>query len=156
MVAVGGGHPVECSPNSDGPAHGGLRGLPQQGAEAGPDHRPGVRGRLLRPLGAALTIHDGDDRRVKAARLYAAGRSTHEIAAQLDVDATTIRRWLQPLVELRRRGPRGRLDVTDAEILQLRDSLHLSFAAIANEVAMSKTGVRMRYAVATTGTRPDR
>lgn len=100
---------------------------------------------------------DSDDkRRGKAARLYTAGRDTREIADELAVDATTIQRWLRPLVELRRRGPRGRVDVTDEEITELRDGLHLSYAAIAAQVDMSKTGVRMRYAVATTGRRPDR
>jgi DNA-binding transcriptional regulator WhiA len=45
----------------------------------------------------------------------------------------------------RRRGPRGRVDVPDALLRELRDEERLSFAAIAEVTGMSKSGVRHRF-----------
>lgn len=98
-----------------------------------------------------------DSRRATALAAYGAGSTTREIAAQLgDVNPTTIARWIAQADMLRRTGPRGRTDVPDSLIVELRDVEHLSFSAVAAEVQMSKTGVINRYRVATEGQRRDR
>lgn len=98
-----------------------------------------------------------DPRRVAATAAYRAGATTREIAAQLgDVNPTTIARWVAQVDALRRTGPRGRTDVPDSLIVELRDVEHLPFAALAAEVGMSKSGVLHRYRVATEGHRRDR
>lgn len=85
-------------------------------------------------------------------RLYTKGRTTREIAAEIGIDAKTVRRILaDAAIERRRTGPRGRLDVDTEAILEMRDDLHMSWQEIADAAGMSKTGVRMRYATATTG-----
>ena len=82
---------------------------------------------------------------------------SQEVAvAELGVDPSTVRRWIAQVDTLRRTGPRGRTDVPDALIVELRDVERLSFAAVAGEVRMSKTGVVHRYQVATEGARRDR
>jgi AsnC-type helix-turn-helix domain len=97
----------------------------------------------------------------EAKRLYHRGLDTRAIAAQMGKDPRTVARWLGD--EVRRPGPRGRLDVTDQRILDLRDRSAttegagpMSFEEIARMVGMSKTGVRMRYYQLTGRQRPDR
>lgn len=104
----------------------------------------------------------------EARRLYHLGLSTYAVAAQVGRDARTVQRWLAG--ETRRRGPRGRLDVTDQRILDLRTVVSdpereakglppakpVSFAEIAALVGMSKTGVRNRYYTLIGRPRPDR
>jgi transposase-like protein len=97
-----------------------------------------------------------DPRRDHAITAYRGGATGHEIAAQLDVDPSTVRRWIAQEQALRRTGPRGRVDVPDELIVELRDVEQLSYATIAGEVGMSKTGVLTRYRVATEGQRRDR
>jgi hypothetical protein len=90
----------------------------------------------------------------EARRLYRLGLDTRTAAAALGVAPSTVARWLGD--ETRRRGPRGRLDVRDRRILDLRDCESLSFEAIGRRVGMSKTGARMRYYAVTGRTRPER
>jgi transposase-like protein len=97
-----------------------------------------------------------DSRRAAAIAAYRAGATTREIAAQCDVHPVTIGRWVAQVDALRRTGPRGRLDVADSLIVELHDVEHLSFAATAAEVKMSKSGVINRYRTATEGKRRDR
>lgn len=102
-----------------------------------------------------------DESRTEATRLYRLGLDTRAVAAQVGADPRTVARWLGD--EVRRRGPRGRADVRDQKILDLRDrsataegGQPMSFEAIGRAVGMSKTGVRMRYYALTGRTRPDR
>lgn len=96
-----------------------------------------------------------DESRVaEAARLHRLGLDTRAIGAQLGADPRTVARWLGD--EVRRRGPRGRVDVHDARILEMRDRDGLSFGEIARRVKMSKTGARMRYYALTGRSRPER
>ena len=95
-----------------------------------------------------------EGRAAEAARLHRLGLDTRAIGAQLGADPRTVARWLGD--EIRRRGPRGRVDVQDARILQLRDQDGLSFEEIGRRVRMSKTGVRMRYYALTGRPRPER
>lgn len=97
--------------------------------------------------------HDGS-RMAEAIRLYRLGLDTRAVAAQLGADPRTVARWLGD--EVRRRGPRGRADVQDARILELKDREGLSFEETARRVGMSKTGARMRYYALTGKPRPDR
>ncbi len=104
----------------------------------------------------------------EAKRLYRQGLSGPAIAAQIGKDPRTVQRWLGD--EVRRRGPRGRLDVTGQRILDLRTVAPdpereakglpprkpMSFAEIAGLVGMSQTGVRMRYYALIGRARPDR
>ena len=76
--------------------------------------------------------------------------------ASLGVHQMTVARWLAQVTTLRRTGPRGRTDVPDRLIVELRDVERLSFTAIAAQTQMSKTGVINRYRVATEGRRRDR
>lgn len=88
---------------------------------------------------------------------YLAGATARELGARHGVDQMTVQRWLRQADVARRRvGPRGRTDVTTALVVELRDVEQLSFAAIAAEVDMSKTGVLNRYRVATEGARRGR
>jgi transposase-like protein len=96
------------------------------------------------------------DYRTAVITAYLAGATTREIATQLGVSATTVARWIAQADVLRRTGPRGRVDIPDNLIVELRDVEQLSFSAIATEVRMSKTGVINRYRVATEGKRRDR
>ena len=89
----------------------------------------------------------------RAARAYRSGRTLREIAAQHGVDSKALWSAIRGRVDIRRRGPRGRTDVTDAQILELRDELGLSWRELAQQVEMSPTGVRARYLMATTGQR---
>lgn len=86
-------------------------------------------------------------------RLYRKGRTIREISAELGVDSKTVWRHLRGVVEPRRTGPRGRADVTDELIVSLRDDDEMSWPQIAREVQMSRSGVRARYLLATTGER---
>lgn len=95
-----------------------------------------------------------DSRAAEASRLYRAGLDTRAVAAQLGADPRTVARWLGD--DVRRRGPRGRVDVRDAKILDLHDREGLSFEEIGRRVGMSKTGVRMRYYALIGRSRPDR
>lgn len=97
-----------------------------------------------------------DPRRAHALAAYRAGATGQEIAAELDVVPSTVRRWIAQAEALRRTGPRGRTDVPDGLIVELRDVEQLSFAAVASECGMSKTGVINRYRMATEGRRRDR
>lgn len=85
----------------------------------------------------------------RAVRMYRSGRTLREIEARLGVDNRAVWAAIRGQVETRRRGPRGRTDVTDAQIVELRNDLELSWAQIAAQVGMSRTGVRARYLVAT-------
>ena len=114
-----------------------------------------------------MTRKRDEDRVAKAAALYSSGKTTREIGAELTVDPRTVARWVGGAV--RRPGPRPRAGV-DRKILELRTVQpdpereaqglppreHLSFAEIARQVGMSKTGVRMRYYALTGRARPDR
>ncbi|MGH9288441.1 MAG: helix-turn-helix domain-containing protein [Acidimicrobiales bacterium] len=97
-----------------------------------------------------------DPRRGKALAAYRAGATGTEIAAQLAVCPSTVRRWIAQEQTLRRTGPRGRTDVPDALIIELRDVDQLPYAAIAAVTRMSKTGVINRYQAFTEGRRRDR
>ena len=90
----------------------------------------------------------------EAARLYASGKTSREIGAELGRAPRTIERWLGDAA--RRRGPRPRADVKDQLILDLKDREGLSFAEIGRRVHMSTTGARMRYYALTGRDRPDR
>lgn len=94
------------------------------------------------------------DRPAIARAAYAAGATTREIADSLGVSPTMVSRWVGPDA-LRRTGPRGRADVRDARIVELRDA-GMSFAEIGRRVGMSKSGVTHRYRIATEGARRDR
>lgn len=97
-----------------------------------------------------------DPRRATAIAAYRAGETSYEIAARLDVDPSTVRRWVEQVETLRRTGPRGRREVPSALIVELRDVERMSFGAIATDVGMSKSGVMTRYRLATEGGRRDR
>ena len=90
----------------------------------------------------------------EALRLYSLGQETRAIAAQVGADPRTVQHWLADVI--RPRGPRKRADVSDDDILDLRDNAHLSFQQIALETGMSKTGARLRYYALTGRPRPDR
>lgn len=89
----------------------------------------------------------------RAARLYRAGQTLREIAAKMDTDSKAVWRAIAGRTETRRTGPRGRTDITDTQVIELRDDLELSWQEIADKVGMSRTGVRARYQMATTGQR---
>lgn len=87
----------------------------------------------------------------RAVRLYRAGRTLREVAAEMELadrSGGSLYRHLRGQLPPRRRGPRGRTDVTDAQILELRDELQLAWSEVAEEVGMSKTGVQVRYRAA--------
>jgi len=87
------------------------------------------------------------------AALYGAGLTTREVAARLGVEATTVRRWLREAEQpVRRPGPQGRTDV-DTTALVARRAAGLSWAELATEAGMSRTGVRRRVLTATSGQR---
>ena len=87
------------------------------------------------------------DRARTAVRLYGEGRTTREIAAELGIDAETVRRSLAAeAVKLRRSGPRGRIDIATETITELRDEQHMSWRQIADATGLSRTAVRKRYA----------
>ena len=84
-----------------------------------------------------------DSRAAEAARLYASGQTTREIAAEMGVDPRTVARWAGDAI--RRRGPRGRTDITDETIWSLRYGPEkLSYQAIADRTGLARTGVRKR------------
>jgi hypothetical protein len=94
-----------------------------------------------------------ESRRAEARRLYHEEKLTRdEVAARLGVRGQTAGRWID---EMRSPGRRKRGDVADDDILELR-AAGLSFQAIALELRMSKTGVRLRYGQLTGRERPDR
>jgi alkylhydroperoxidase family enzyme len=94
-------------------------------------------------------------RRDEARRLYAAGASFAEIAAQLGADRRTVQRWCADLV--RRPGPRPNPAVTNERIIEMRDVEGLSYAQIATLTALgSWTSARERYRAAKGIARPDR
>lgn len=77
---------------------------------------------------------------------YRKGETTRELAERNKVAESTIRRLLKTEgIERRRSGPRGRLDVSDDEIVRLH-FLGLSWQQVADELGMSRTGVRKRWA----------
>ena len=80
----------------------------------------------------------------RAAAAYRSGATTREIAAQLGVHESTVRRWLAAAgVPMRSRGSRPRL--VAAAVARLRDR-GASWEAVARRVKASKTGVRKAYA----------
>jgi DNA invertase Pin-like site-specific DNA recombinase len=85
-----------------------------------------------------------DEGRVaEAARLYATGLGTRQIGARLGTDPRTVARWLGDGV--RRQGSRGRTDVSDRQVLDLRHGPpKLGYDAIARRTGLSKTAVRKR------------
>ena len=86
-----------------------------------------------------------EGRAAEAARLYATGLDTRQIGEQLGADPRTVARWVGD--EVRRRGPRGRTDVSDKTVWQLRYGAEkLGFDAIAKRTGLSKTAVRKRLA----------
>jgi len=86
--------------------------------------------------------------------LYAAGLTTREVAARLDVEATTVRRWLREADQMvRRSGPRGRTDVDTLTLMSMR-AAGLSWQEMARASGMSRTGVRLRVLTAESGHRP--
>jgi uncharacterized protein YjcR len=92
----------------------------------------------------------------RAVQLYLDGATTRDIGQQLGVDPRTVRRWIAGQVPLRRRGPRGRTDVTDDVVRDLREAQQASYAQIADQVGMSKQGAMQRYWRLTGRPRPDR
>lgn len=92
----------------------------------------------------------------EARRLHRLGLTTRTIAERMDKDPRTIARWTADMA--RPRGPRPSTSAeTDALIVELRSgAVQVPFAAIAEEVGMSKTGVRMRYYALTGRERPER
>lgn len=108
-----------------------------------------------------MTRKRDEYRAARAVALYSSGQTTREIAAALEADPRTIARWVGE--DVRRRGPRGRTDVRDQRILDLRDrsattegGQPVSFAEIGRVVGMSTTGVRLRYWALTGRPRPGR
>lgn len=85
--------------------------------------------------------------------MYRRGKTYRQLAARYGVGERTIRRILAGSVEPRRTGP-PKAPTTDEEIIRLRDEDGLSWRALAAEVGMTSSGVRKRYAVATTGEHP--
>ena len=99
-----------------------------------------------------MTRTTDERRRAHAARLYAGGASTRQIAGQIGVHRSTVTRWLAGAA--RPRGPRP--DRTaDGTILRMREQ-GASYAAIAAQVGMSASGVRWRHHALTGRPRPDR
>lgn len=94
------------------------------------------------------------DRIAEAVRLYADGATTREVAALLGVRDTTVGRWVGDAA--RPRGRRKRDDVTDADVIAMREEDELSWNEMAATLRMSRTGVRMRYAQASGQGRPGR
>ena len=88
----------------------------------------------------------------RLAREYERGASYRALAAKYGSSEKTIRRHLGDLAQPRSTGPR-RMPVDDAEIVRLRDQ-GMSWSQLGRQVGMSYTGVRKRYAIATTGERP--
>lgn len=84
----------------------------------------------------------------RASRLYVKGQTLREIGVLLGVDNAELGKALRSAgVHTRRRGPRGRTDVTDDQIREARDDLRLSFREVAAMVGMSFSGVKGRYRV---------
>lgn len=78
----------------------------------------------------------------KASRLYHTQKLTvREVAKIMDVDERTVRRWLAGT--LRRRGQRGRVDVSDAKVVALRTE-GLSERQIAAQTGLSRGAIRKR------------
>lgn len=91
-----------------------------------------------------MTRTQDQGRVAKASRLYhSGGLSVREVAKVMDVDEKTVRRWLGD--SLRRRGPRGRTDVTDARVIALRDQ-DMNPTDIARATGLSRSAVRKRLA----------
>lgn len=88
---------------------------------------------------------------------YQAGDSFRAIAKAAGVHEVTVRRLIHDHgANVRRVGPRGRLDVSDEQIRRLREEDGMSYDGIAAAVGMSRTGVRHRYYRAIGRPRPDR
>ena len=81
---------------------------------------------------------------------YRAGASTHALARRFEVGQRTIVRILERHHVPRRPGSPRRADVDDATIVRLRDD-GLSWAQVGRAVRLSPSGVRVRYAAATSG-----
>jgi len=89
----------------------------------------------------------------QAVRLYRKGRTLREIIDELGIrHSKTLWKAIHGKVPTRRRGPRGRVDIPDTEILRLR-GLGWSYRQIAARLGMSKTGVRNRHLLAERGIR---
>lgn len=84
-----------------------------------------------------------DESRVaEAARLYHEdGLTRDEVAEQFGVRGSTVTRWLDGTA--RSRGPRERDDV-DSDVISDLAARGMSAQAIADEVGMSRSGVRAR------------
>lgn len=83
-----------------------------------------------------------ESRRAEASRLYHSSRlSVREVSLVMGCDEKTVRRWLGD--SMRRRGPRGRTDVSDARLLAaLADDPSPTRAAKAT--GLSRGAVRKR------------
>jgi hypothetical protein len=98
-----------------------------------------------------------ESRAAEAARLYASGMTSREAGAAVGADSTTVIKWLAGLgVETRRKGPRGRADVPDRLILEMRDDEGMTFAEIGRATGMSRRGAGNRYRAIRGIPRPDR
>lgn len=76
--------------------------------------------------------------------LHRAGKTTREIAAVVGADPTTVARWVRNAGEQRRRGNRGRGDVSDIRIRELRFTHQWSIPQIVEATGLSRGAVRKR------------
>lgn len=84
----------------------------------------------------------------RAVKLHEQGYTLREIAEELGYKRNSdgyVLRHIRDQVQPRRTGPRGRVDVSDEQVLELRDELQLSFGQMAQELGMSKSGAKIRY-----------
>jgi DNA-directed RNA polymerase specialized sigma24 family protein len=85
-----------------------------------------------------------DSTRAAALVLHHAGKTTREISAVVGVDRGTIARWVRDAGEQRRRGNRGRGDVSDIRIRELRYTHGWSIPQIVEATGLSRGAVRKR------------
>lgn len=75
---------------------------------------------------------------------YTRGATTRQLADRFGVSEAGIRRALERQRVTRRPEGYHRLDVTDEQVVKLRDA-GLSWRSVADHLGMSVNGVRMRY-----------
>lgn len=88
----------------------------------------------------------------RLAHEYERGSSFRVLATRYGTTERTIRRHIGSHVKARRTGP-PKAPPTDEEIIAFKDA-GWSWQEVADQVGMSRTGVRARYIQATTGQRP--